>query len=56
MIQRIQTLFLGMAAIALIAMVFYPVANITEFTTVQSETLETDYYSLTGNRVFRSIS
>jgi uncharacterized membrane protein YhaH (DUF805 family) len=47
MIQRIQTLFLGLAAIALIAMVFYPIANITEFTTVQSDTLETDYYSLT---------
>jgi hypothetical protein len=47
MIQRIQTLFLGLAAIALIAMAFYPVTNITEFTTVQSGTLETDYYSLT---------
>jgi hypothetical protein len=46
MIQRIQTLFLGMAAIALIVMAFYPVINITEFTTVQSDTLETDYYSL----------
>jgi uncharacterized membrane protein YhaH (DUF805 family) len=47
MIQRIQTLFLALAAIALIAMAFYPIANITEFTTVQSDTLETDYYSLT---------
>jgi hypothetical protein len=46
MIQRIQTLFLGLAAIALIAIAFYPVTNITEFTTVQSGTLETDYYSL----------
>jgi uncharacterized membrane protein YhaH (DUF805 family) len=46
MIQRIQTLFLGLAAIALIVMVFYPVASITEFTIIQSDALETDYYSL----------
>jgi uncharacterized membrane protein YhaH (DUF805 family) len=46
MIQRIQTLFLGLAVIALIVMAFYPVTSITEFTTIQSDTLETDYYGL----------
>jgi uncharacterized membrane protein YhaH (DUF805 family) len=46
MIQRIQTLFLSLAFIALIVMAFYPVISITEFTTIQSETLETDYYGL----------
>jgi hypothetical protein len=47
MIQRLQTLFLGLAAIALVVMAFYPVISITEFTTLHSDTLETDYYSLT---------
>jgi hypothetical protein len=47
MIQRIQTLFLGLATIALIVMAFYPVINITEFTTLQTNILETDYYGLT---------
>jgi uncharacterized membrane protein YhaH (DUF805 family) len=46
MIQRIQTLFLIIAALALIIMAFYSVVNITEFTTIQSGALETDYYSL----------
>ena len=46
MIQRIQTLFLIIAALALIVMAFYPVVNITEFTAVQSGVLETDYYNL----------
>ena len=46
MIQRIQTLFLALVAMALIAMVFYPVMDLTEFTTLPNETLETDYYQL----------
>jgi hypothetical protein len=46
MIQRIQTLFLALAAITVTTLFFYPVANITEFTTMNTETLETDYYSL----------
>lgn len=46
MLQRIQTLFLVIAALALIIMIFYPIVNITEFTSVQSEVLETDYYGL----------
>ncbi len=46
MIQRIQTLFLALSAVALIAMVFYPVMNVTEFTNVSTETLETDYYQI----------
>jgi uncharacterized membrane protein YhaH (DUF805 family) len=46
MIQRIQTLFLIIASLAIIMLLFYPVANITEYTTIQSEALETDYYEL----------
>jgi uncharacterized membrane protein YhaH (DUF805 family) len=46
MIQRIQTLFLALSVIALIAMAFYPVMNVTEFTNVSTETLETDYYQI----------
>lgn len=46
MIQRIQTLFLLIAFIATALLFFFPVASITEFTQVQSETLETDYYEL----------
>lgn len=46
MIQRIQTLFLLIAFIATVLLFFFPVANITEFTQVQSELLETDYYEL----------
>ena len=44
MIQRIQTLFLIIAFIATILLFFFPIANITEYTQVQSEALETDYY------------
>lgn len=51
MIQRIQTLFLIIAALALIVMAFYPVVTITEFTAVQSGVLETDYYSLKGTGI-----
>lgn len=46
MIQRIQTLFLLIAFIATALLFFFPVASITEFTEIQSETLETDYYEL----------
>ncbi len=46
MIQRIQTLFLTLAIISSILMFFYPVESITEFTEVQNQTLETDYYHL----------
>lgn len=46
MIQRIQSLFLFIALIAMALLFFFPVANITEFTQVQSESLETDYYEL----------
>jgi hypothetical protein len=46
MIQRIQTLFLALSLAALIAMAFYPVLNLTEFTTLPNKTLETDYYQL----------
>jgi len=46
MIQRIQTLFLIIAFIATVFLFFYPVASITEYTTVQSKALETDYYEL----------
>ena len=48
MIQRIQTLFLIVAFISTILLFFYPVANITEYTQVKSETLETDYYELSA--------
>ncbi len=44
MIQRIQSLFLLIAFIATVMVFFFPVASITEFTEVQSELLETDYY------------
>ncbi len=47
MIQRIQTLFLALAVIAIVLMFFYPLSSITEFTNVQDEILETDYYDLT---------
>jgi hypothetical protein len=46
MIQRIQTLFLAIAAIAIMLMFFFPFASITEFTDIQSEILETDYYKM----------
>jgi len=46
MIQRIQTLFLAIATIAIILMFFFPFASITEFTEIQSEVLETDYYKM----------
>lgn len=46
MIQRIQTLFLLIAFIATVLLFFFPVATITEYTQVQSELLETDYYEL----------
>jgi len=46
MIQRIQTLFLLIAFIATTLLFFFPVASITEYTQVQSEVLETDYYEL----------
>jgi len=46
MIQRIQSLFLFIAFIATAMVFFFPVASITEFTEVQSELLETDYYEL----------
>jgi hypothetical protein len=46
MIQRIQTLFLGLSVLATITMFFYPVISITEFTTLKTEALETDYYNL----------
>jgi hypothetical protein len=46
MIQRIQTLFLALAIVALIVLFFYPVISITEFTNVKGEQLETDYYTL----------
>jgi hypothetical protein len=46
MLQRIQTLFLALAAIALIVLFFYPIATITEFSEIQSKILETDYYNL----------
>lgn len=48
MIQRIQTLFLIIAFIATIFLFFFPVASITEYTLVQSEPLETDYYELSA--------
>ncbi len=47
MIQRIQTIFLILAIVSGALMFFYPVENITEFTMVQDENLETDYYHLT---------
>jgi len=46
MIQRIQTLFLAIALIAIVLMFFYPISTITEFTQIQDEPLETDYYEL----------
>jgi len=46
MIQRVQTIFLTLAAAAILTMFFYPVSSITEFTTLKTETLETDYYHL----------
>ena len=48
MIQRIQTLFLALAVIANVLMFFYPVVNITEFTEVHSDVLETDYYEMSA--------
>lgn len=48
MIQRIQTMFLLIAFIATVLLFFFPVASITEFTQVQSELLETDYYELSA--------
>ena len=48
MIQRIQSLFLLIAFIATVVVFFFPVASITEFTEVQSELLETDYYELSA--------
>ena len=48
MIQRIQTLFLIIAFIATSLLLFFPIANITEYTQVQSEALETDYYKLSA--------
>lgn len=46
MIQRIQTLFLAIAAIAIMLMYFFPFASITEFTEIQNELLETDYFDM----------
>jgi cytochrome bd-type quinol oxidase subunit 2 len=46
MIQRIQSLFLLLAVVAYALMFFYPIATITEFTQVQNEKLETDYYEI----------
>lgn len=46
MIQRVQTIFLTLAAAAILMMFFYPVSSITEFTKMNTETLETDYYHL----------
>lgn len=46
MIQRIQTLFLAIATIAIILMFFFSFASITEFTKIQNEMLETDYYEM----------
>ncbi|MCD4684002.1 MAG: DUF4293 domain-containing protein, partial [Bacteroidales bacterium] len=37
MIQRIQTLFLALAVIAIVLMFFYPLSSITEFTKIQDE-------------------
>lgn len=48
MIQRIQTLFLALAIIAIAMLFFFPVSSITEFTKVHTETLETDYYELSA--------
>lgn len=48
MIQRIQTLFLLIAFLAIILLFFFPIADITEFTQIQSDTLETDYYELSA--------
>lgn len=46
MIQRVQSLFLLIAFIATVLLFFFPVGSVTEYTQVQSETLETDYYEL----------
>jgi len=46
MIQRIQTLFLAIALIAIVLMFFYPISSITEFTQIHDEFLETDYFEL----------
>lgn len=46
MIQRIQTLFLIIAFFAIALLFFFPIASITEYTQVQSEFLETDFYEL----------
>ncbi len=48
MIQRIQSLFLLIAFIAMILLFFFPIASITEYTQVKSEALETDYYELSA--------
>jgi len=46
MIQRLQTLFLILAICAIVIMMFYPVSTITEYTELNSQKLETDYYEL----------
>ncbi|MEZ5198132.1 MAG: DUF4293 family protein [Bacteroidales bacterium] len=46
MIQRLQSLLLLLAVVAYVMMFFYPIATVTEFTQLQNERLETDYYEL----------
>lgn len=46
MIQRLQTLFLFLAISAIVIMMFYPVSSITEYTQLNTQSLETDYYEL----------
>lgn len=46
MIQRIQSLLLALAVVTYVLMFFYPIATVTEYTPVQNERLETDYYEI----------
>ncbi|MBM3435999.1 MAG: DUF4293 family protein [Bacteroidetes bacterium] len=46
MFQRWQTLFMTGAIIAWVMLFLYPVSDITEITSLNSQPLETDYYQL----------
>lgn len=46
MIQRIQSLLMLLAVVAYVMMFFFPIATVIEYTQIQNEKLETDYYKI----------